>query len=334
MWSLARMVLVGVVVSAGAAALAQATRPAATEPATIVSWKGKDVAGGEVRVPGERATLMLFVRAGQAQSREALKRVKAALRDAQGVQAIAVLSGQQQGEDAKFVNEDGPWAGKIVVDPEYEMSGAMSVHVWPTTVLVNGKGELTGHMGGMSYSFAKELDAQLAYAAGKIDRGTLAQRLVGSDEAPDTAEQKAGRHLQVAQRLLEQDQVDAAKAELEEGLKLQPKSGVLMLSLAQVLVENGDVRGAEKLLDEMDKSSVPGWQVSFVRARVLVTQEKWEEAKGALTEALKLNPNPGQVQYQLGLVYQRQGDWQKAAEAFRAAAEGTVGRRQLVTTRP
>ena len=307
----------------------------AQDKATMVKWSGKDVDGAALSVPAaDQPTVLLFIRADQPQSVEAMKAAKATLESIKPVQAIAILSGQQDVGGVKKLADGGQWPGRIVLDPDYAASGQLGIHAWPTTVVVRSTGEQVAHLPGLSKSYALELDAYLSFAAGKIDKVALQQKLADHNLVTDSPEQMAARHLQVAQRLLEKDQVDQARAELGEGLKLQPHSAPLQLALGRVLLIQGQPAEAMKIAEQLDQTAVPAWQINLLRGRVLIAQGKWDQAKSILLESLKLNPNPGEVHYELGVVYQQQADWQHAAESFRAAFESKAPGHRIVTTQP
>jgi tetratricopeptide (TPR) repeat protein len=308
---------------------------AAEKKASLIHWAAKDVRGQAVEVPqAGQASLLLFVRADQPQSLEAIRQANASLKSNPGVQAILVLSGPQDAGALSKVTDSAQWKGSAVIDPDYVAAGQMAVHVWPTTVVVGGNSEQLAHLPGMSKSYGTELDAYLEFATGKADQATLQRRLNTSEVIADSAEQMAGRHLQVAQRLLEKGSVDQASAELTEGLKLQPKSTSLQLAMAQVLLAQGQTQRALQIADDLDGKGVPAWQINLLRGRAMVMLGKWEQARPLLEQAVKLNPEPAPAYYELALVYQHQKDWQRAAETFRVAFEATSTGKGLMSGRP
>jgi Flp pilus assembly protein TadD len=226
------------------------------------------------------------------------------------------------------------WTGPVVLDPDYAACGKMSVHVWPTTVLVNASGQQVAHLAGISNTYAKELEAYLAFASGVIDKAALTQKLAANNVIGDSSGQAASRHLQVADRLLEKGHVAEAQDELAEGLKKEPASVPLKVRMAKVLLLKGDAKGATAIVDTLDAAAVPAWQLNLLRGEAALAQGQVDTALELLQEAVKLNPNPAEAQYQLGLAYQQKDDQQHAAEAFRAAFEATAAGKALIPARP
>lgn len=307
-----------------------ASAPAA-DAAVAVKWSATDLQGKKLAVPAaDRPTLILFVRADQPQSQQAVQQALPVIQTAGNVQSILVLSGHQDQATAQKLAQQLEWIGSVVLDPEYAASGQMQIHVWPTTVLVNSSGEQVAHLGGVSNTYANELSAYLTFAAGTIDRATLAQKLATTRVVGDSNAQMASRHLQVAERLLEKGRLDEARAELAEGLKREPGSVPLKVAMAKVLLQLNDAKGAMELVDGLDPAAVAPWQLSLLRGKAALAQNQVDQAIMHLQGALKLNPNPAEVQYELGKAYQQKGDHQQAAAAFRAAFEATAAGKGLV----
>jgi tetratricopeptide (TPR) repeat protein len=329
---------VAIVLALAISAVAQtrpvpASAPAADVP-VVVKWSTTDLQGQKVVVPAtDRPTVILFVRADQPQSQQAVRQSLPIIQATGKVQSILVLSGHQDQVTAQKLAQQFQWNGAVVLDPEYTASGEMRIHVWPTTVLANANGEQVAHLGGVSNTYATELGAYLQFAAGTIDHATLKQRLATSNVVGDSNEQMASRHLQVAERLLDKGRLEEARNELAEGLKREPGSVPLKVAMAKVLLQQGDAKSAMALIDGLDQTAVAPWQLNLLRGRAALVQGQVDQAIVCLQSALKLNPNPAEVQYELGKAYQQKGDHQQAAAAFRAAFEATATGRGLVGAR-
>ena len=320
--------LVGSALGVWSSALAQQATPNAAP--TAVKWSAKDTRGQQINVPAaDRPTVVLFVRGDQPQSKQAVKQAKAVLKAAEAVQTIVILSGQQDAQAPATTAANLGWTDPIVLDTDYAASGKMGVHVWPTTVVVSSTGVQIAHLPGISASYGTELDAYLAFAAGKIDQKELTKRLGTTDVVGDTAEQMAARHLQVAQRLMEKGLLDQAQAEIAEGLKRQPRNASLRLVLVRIYLRQGDIKQAQSLIENIGADEVPSWQRNLLRGQLQLAAQQWDAALPLLQEALKLNPDPAETQYELGRVYAQKGDWQHASEAFKAAFEATSTGRSL-----
>lgn len=298
-------------------------------------WQATDLAGRSVQVPAaQQPTLILFIKAEQPQSEQALRTAAALLEKAGPLQAVAVFSGPEAKLSALKLTQNKLWPAAVVADPNYAISGAMSIRAWPSTELVLASGEKCLHIAGLPGSYQRDLAAHLAFATGKIDRPTLEKQLAETGLVEDDPQQVARRHLHLARQHLAQGQVPQAHAELLAGLKIQPENALLRLALADVQVTLGHPEKALADLESLPADAAPAWQLGLLRGRALVALGRGDEAATTLEQALHLNPDPAPAHYLLGLVHQQRGDWENAARAFRAAFEATAAGRQAAVTPP
>jgi len=306
----------------------------ADEKPPMVNWTATDLRGNEIKVPlADRPTVLVFARIDQPQSREAIESVRSAVEKSQ-VQVIVVVSGETAAAQGKALLADGKITWPIVADPEFAGSGKMSVHVWPTTLVIRANGQQVAHLAGMPPTFAADLSNYLEFAADKLDEPTLQRRLTTRETVTDGDDQKAARHLQVSHRLFDTGDVAAARTEVEAGLKLQPGNADLQVMMARVLVAQNQPKDALDVLTRIPADAVPAWQTALVKTRALIALEKWEDAKTAVADSIRLNPQPADAYYFAGLIYAHGKDWPAAAESFRKAYESGADGKKLLAVQP
>jgi tetratricopeptide (TPR) repeat protein len=319
-----------------AAAVCGAQSVPQTHPAD--AWTAKDAAGHAVTVPAEgRTTILVFLRPDQPQTRATIQDLAAATKDRKDLQLCAVVSGDEAAASAARLAADPfKWTAPIVLDTDYAISGRFAVSAWPTTLIVSkaqtpaaqglpalGTGVLIAHVAGQSASYAADMAAYLDFAAGKIDRAALDKQLASQTIVADSVEQKAARHVEVAQRLLEKGLKDLARAEIAKALAYQPTDPALQAALVRCQLGVGDAQAAAALLAQIKPAALPPSELNLLRGWAAVESERWDDARKSLTAAVELNPQPAEACYFLGLVYQHSGDTAHAAENFRKAFEHT-----------
>jgi tetratricopeptide (TPR) repeat protein len=276
----------------------------------------------------------MFVLPDQPPSRRALRQLQsiAAREDAlAGVQLLVIVSGAGADAAATRVRDDAGLTCPVIADEPYAASGRMSVHVWPTTVIVHADGRQIAHIPGVPTSLARDVQNYIALATGQIDQAELERRLNTVGNVVDTAPQMAARHLEVARRLLDKNLPEQALLEVQKAADLKPASPLVNLSIVDMLLSLDQSATALRMLDEIDTDAVrgvPAHQVKLIRAKALIAASRWDDARRLLSEAVRLNPDPAAAYYQLGQVEQHQGNWQAAAEAYRKAYESTRQSRQ------
>lgn len=295
---------------------------AADDKPVTVSWAAKDVAGNAVAVPTQsKVSVVAFLRAEQKQSDEALSAIARTVGNAKDVQVVVVVSGPLTEQQIKSVGATTQPSFPIVADPDFSASGQMSVHVWPTTVIVRSDGRQAGHLAGLPISYSSDLQAYIDFATDKIDQTALQARLDNHSVVEDSATHAARRRLQVASRLIDSSELEQAAAELAAAEKLAPQEPSLPLARAKLLLASAKASEALDILAKVAPSGAPGWQIDLLTGRCLIALERFDEAKRVLPEAIKLNPDPAEAHYLLGIAHQKTKDFEKAADEFRKAFE-------------
>lgn len=289
-----------------------------------IAWTSRDNTGNAITVPApDRATIIAFVRPGQSQSDELLKSINDTVTKQPSARVILILSGPDNIAGAAKL----PAAGHpIVLDPEYALSGQMSVHVWPETIVVAADGTEVARLAGMPQTFAADLSTQLDYATNKIDAAARDRKLATRQVVAPTSQQSATRYLIIADALLQRDELDQARAQIEQGLKLDATDPSLRVALIRVMLKQKQYAAALAAAEQL-RDAVPPWQLNQLRAEALIGLDRWADAKLAASEAAKLNPHPSRAHYLCGLVLAHDKDYEHAAEAFRLAYESAAGGR-------
>jgi hypothetical protein len=294
-----------------------------------IAFTARTTAGKEVAVPAkDHPTVLLFGREGQPQSEQAIEQVRR-LADptrAGAVDVVVILSGNGNVASDKLHKEATAAGWPVVRDPDYQLSGKVGVHVWPTTVLFAPDGRERAHLAGLPPAFAADLEAHLDLALGKIDQAGLEQRLATRQTVSDNDQQRALRHIQIANQLMDRADLGGAQRAIDSAAKLHDDAAV-QLARVRLLILSDKPADALAILDATPADGVPPWTLAILHGRAHVALKQWDQAKAALADALHLNPNPAEAHYLLGLVHQNKQDWQAAADAFRAAYEATLPRK-------
>ena len=114
---------------------------------------------------------------------------------------------------------------------------------------------------------------------------------------------------------------DAAKAALENALKLRPNEPAYLLPLGIAWLRKGDLFEAEKVFRHLLQLQPASDQAQIHLGYVLLNQKKYDEARLWLEKSAR-SPSPmPEVFYYLGLVAQEQNDDAKAIELFEKAVQ-------------
>lgn len=314
--------LAGLALLTGAAATARAQSAPAPSAGTV-AWGARDSHGQGVAVPAQQISVLVFLRAGQPQSAEAMALMGPVLKDRKDVQVVGIVSGDDAATGAPRLEKDG-WKYPVVVDESYDASGKFTVRVWPSVVIVNPKGVMVAHIPGLPISLANDLAAYLDFSSGKIDQAGLEKALANREVVSDSEDQKAARHAEVALRLAEQGLTEQASTEAAKAIELKPTSGKLLANLARTELLLGNGKMADTLLGKIEAADVPPNELNLLKGWAALLGNRWADAKQNLLDASKLNPDPAESLYLLGRVYEHEGDAAHASECYRKAFEHTA----------
>ncbi|QNN20959.1 tetratricopeptide repeat protein [Planctomycetales bacterium ZRK34] len=299
-------------------------KPAAPAPGDVKTFmlKTQDIKDTPITVPkSDAVTVIVYVMVGQQRSHEALANVQRILAERPKVQAMAVVSGTNATIDARRLGELAAWNRPVLADPDYKISDAGKARAWPTTLIVGSDGKWVAHIGGLTTTYIKDVNAYLDFASGAIDEPTLKKRLASHDVVAATPQHITDRHLAVAQRLIAQGLYTQALDELKRAQEIQPDDPRVKLAIGRIMVMTGKPADALQTLDQIKADNIAAWQIHAVRGRALAAMGEWDKARTELVESVKQNPAPAECYYDLGRAYQHDGKFEKATEAFRAAYE-------------
>jgi len=114
---------------------------------------------------------------------------------------------------------------------------------------------------------------------------------------------------------------DAAKAALENALKLRPNEPAYLLALGNAWLRKGDLFEAEKVFRRLIQLQPASDQAQVHLGYVLLNQKKYDEARLWLEKSARSSAPMPEVFYYLGLVAQEQNDDAKAIELFEKAVQ-------------
>jgi thioredoxin-like negative regulator of GroEL len=296
-------------------------------------WEGKDLTGRPVKVPADRPTVLVFVMANQDRSITAMRTAQQHVADDGSVQVVAVLSGPDAQAEAPALIEAVKWTWPMVIDPQHSTAGQMKVHAWPTTLVVDSQGRELAHLAGLPQTLARDLDAYLAFALGRLTQAQLEQRV--SDYAPvgDTrADEAPSRHLRMIERLVEQGEYHTARQELQRTLDQHPDDIELRIAMIRLLLRQEESAVAWPMIEKLDAARLPAWRLRGLRGHALMQRRELDRARTELEAALELNPQPTETHYLLGKLAEQQERWPDAARHYRSAFETTpVGKTMILT---
>lgn len=160
--------------------------------------------------------------------------------------------------------------------------------------------------------------AQISRLKGEIKEATIYLNRVGTLTANSNSPEFLYKFATVA---LQVGMSDAAKAALENALKLRPNEPAYLLALGIAWLRKGDLFEAEKIFRHLLQLQPTSAQAQIHLGYVLLNQKKYDEARLWLEKSARSTSPMPEVFYYLGLVAQEQNDDAKAIDLFEKAVQ-------------
>lgn len=160
--------------------------------------------------------------------------------------------------------------------------------------------------------------AQISRLKGEIKETTIYLTRVGTLTANSTSPELLYKFALLA---LQVGMSDAAKAALENALKLRPNDPAYMLGYGIAWLRKGDLFEAEKVFRKLVELQPNNHPAQVHLGYVLLNQKKYDEARLWLEKSARAASPIPEVFYYLGLVAQEQNDDAKAIALFEKAVQ-------------
>jgi tetratricopeptide (TPR) repeat protein len=126
-----------------------------------------------------------------------------------------------------------------------------------------------------------------------------------------------------ARALLLKNDLDQARVQLQEAIKLRPDYVLAKLALAQVYVTKGEFPRAVEVANDIlqyDANSVPA---KLLRSSAMIGLKEYVQARQELNAILQKNPQLTDAQFQLGMINFSEGNFKEAESVFRRLYNST-----------
>jgi tetratricopeptide (TPR) repeat protein len=113
--------------------------------------------------------------------------------------------------------------------------------------------------------------------------------------------------------LLELNEYQQARQDLEQALRLKPTLPGIYTLVGTARDKTGDVKAAEPAFREALKSNPDDFEANLYLGAILYKRRDLGEAKGYLDRALRLKPSDSMARYEAAMLKSTSGDYETAA---------------------
>jgi thioredoxin-like negative regulator of GroEL len=207
----------------------------------------------------------------------------------------------------------------LALDADRTLYAKLGLIVFPTTVILDKEGRLSGVMSLHDSRYKHVLDAEVRHALGQLNDEQFQKKLAEEPTSDGSPKSVASAHRALARSLREKGRLDAAQDELKKAIEQDPTNREIFLDLAELNILTKDLDAADANIQKVLEAQADHRRAKQLKGIVLFYRGKYDDALVLLEQALVLNPNPEQAHYYLGLIYEQKGDQAKAIEHYREA---------------
>ncbi len=216
----------------------------------------KALAGGRARLlsPGAKANVLVFFRAGQGRSVDALKRMAACERELAGkpVSWAAIVSSSEIAAEVRAIVHETGIRMPVLIDAGNILHDRLGVRVHPMVGIADGKFKLMAMEPYRQINFSEIVKTRIQILLGEADQGALEKLDEPEKPSDDDPMKKATRNAHMARRLYEIGQYSDAVKFAQKAL-LHAQVAQAYTVMGQAYVKLGKCAEANRAFDEAAK---------------------------------------------------------------------------------
>ncbi len=154
------------------------------------------------------------------------------------------------------------------------------------------------------------------YVLGSALIGTKGRRREGVARMEKVAKARsaADAYLLAGATLMDLNEYEPARRDLEEALRLNPRLPKIYAMVGTARDKTGDVKDAEPAFREALKADPDDFEANLYLGAILYKRREIDEAKGYLDRALRLKPADSMARYEAAMLKSTSGDYETAAK--------------------
>jgi Flp pilus assembly protein TadD len=161
--------------------------------------------------------------------------------------------------------------------------------------------------------YAQNMDFEYVLGSALIATKGRRREGVARVEKVAKAGADAAAYVLAGATLLDLNEYEPARQDLEEALRLNPRLPKLYTLVGTARDKTGDVKDAETAFREALKTNPDDFEANLYLGAILYKRRDVDEAKGYLDRALKLKPSDSMARYEAAMLKSTSGEYETAA---------------------
>ena len=205
----------------------------------------------------------------------------------------------------------------VLLDGERDVYGSYGIRVYPTTLIIDRKGNVAAALPGHALSYKVRLDGTLQYVLGEIDESQLEKIISPDKKVRDDAALFAERKYNLAMKFTEARLFDQAIEFVKQSITAKPDLAKAHILLGYLFLDAKETDNAVEQFETALHIDPSSNDAGTGLGAALIEKGNFDRAIDVLTKALFLNPNPERTQYELGRAYELKGDMENSAAMYK-----------------
>ena len=298
--------------------------PGTTAPEfSLESIEGKAVSLNQYK---DSVVLLIYWWPGQPRSLLALKDGQDILRQfkEKGVRVIGLTADADHAVTIQKVIKKNNIDFPVLMDSERQVFGDYGIHVYPSTVLIDKRGQITYTLAGHALTYKKSLEGHIQYILGEIDEETMHQMVSPRNEHTEESLLIAHSEYNLALKLTEEQLFDLAAEAVKRSIKARTDIAEPHVLMGFLYLQGNEPDKAMAEFNEALKLNTHSHDAKTGLGSTLILKGEIDKAVDILQDALRINPHPQMTYYELGRAYELKGELNKALEMYKQAIEKIV----------
>ncbi len=289
-----------------------------------------DTDGTELSLAGMkgRIVILIFWRAGQERSMEALTALQSVYTEfkEQEVMVLALSSDEGGPQVISETKQSKQLTYPMVHDAGKKVYGDYGVFGIPSTFIIDKEGTVNYYYPGYRDDFPRQIHGRIEVLLGKKTLEELESELKPVEKAQlSESEKKAVRYLNAGNRLLEKGMVQPAMSQYQKAIQEKPDLFEAHLHLGNIYLTQEKIEEAAAEFKQAIELKPRSAEAYAGLGDALFLQGQLEEAVKMLQASLKLNPKLAKAHYVLGEIYEGQKRIDDALREYKTALKILLG---------
>jgi tetratricopeptide (TPR) repeat protein len=234
-----------------------------------------------------------------------------------GVQFISVIAGSENMENVHRIIKHNKINFPVLIDSDRKVYGAYGIRVYPTTVIIDGKGKIVYDLPGHAVIYSSILEGYLRYLLGEMDYADLQEIISPQKHARPESVGVGEKQYNLALEFAERGFIRQAQDMALKSVESNPGDSRAHILLGYLLLQSEEQEQAVKEFHKALELDPLSFDAKTGLGKAYIMRGELDVAINILQEAVINNPHPQFTYYMLGKAYELKNDQNRAIELYK-----------------